>query len=157
MLDRDVSYREESEIDKAFNFLDKLDAEIEELENSEYNCNFNLFSIFSKKDYKNSNIEITKKKILKTHNFIKDGYEFRIRLEAIYTVKKTEKPTYYIFYSNIKYYNERRPKQFYKEFVKEQDAIKYFKDMEGVFTHLKRRDLMEKLFDIKLEIIKKLK
>ena len=91
MLDRDVSYREESEIDKAFVYLDKLDAEIEELENSEYICNFNLFSIFSKKDYKNSNIEITKKKILKTHNFIKDGYEFRIRLEAIYTVKKTGK------------------------------------------------------------------
>ena len=115
----------------------------------------NIFSIFSKKNY--DNLNMTKKKILKSQNFIKDGYEFRIRLESIYTENHEDKPTYYIFYSNIKYYNERRPKQFYKEFGKENDALNYFKDMQGVFTHLKRRDLMEKLFDMKLKIIKSLK
>ena len=155
MVDEDRHYRKESEIDKAFVYLDDLDNQIKELKDSKYQNNFNIFSLFSKKNY--DNLNMTKKKILKSQNFIKDGYEFRIRLESIYTENHEEKPTYYIFYSNIKYYNERRPKQFYKEFGKENDALNYFKDMQGVFTHLKRRDLMEKLFDMKLKIIKSLK
>lgn len=155
MVEEDRHYRTESEIDKAFAYLDKLDNEIKELNDLKYQNTFNIFSIFSKKSY--DSLNMTKRKILKSQNFIKAGYEFRIRLEAIYTENHEEKPTYYIFYSNIKYYNERRPKQFYKEFSKEKDAVNYFKDMQGVFTHLKRRDLMEKLFDMKLKIIKSLK
>ena len=68
-----------------------------------------------------------------------------------------DKPTYYTFYTDIKYYNEKRLKQFYKEFRKESDSKNYYKTMAGIFRHLKRRDIMEKLFDLKLEEIKKYK
>lgn len=36
--------------------------------------------------------------------------------------------------------------QFYKKIDTKEEAIKYYKDMEGVFKHLKRRDLIERLF-----------
>ena len=83
MVDEDRHYRTESEIDKAFVYLDDLDNQINELKDSKYQNNFNIFSIFSKKNY--DNLNMTKKKILKSQNFIKDGYEFRIRLESIFS------------------------------------------------------------------------
>ena len=152
----EISYRRESEIDKAFEYLDKLDKELNRLKDLN-NSTISFFSIFAPKNEYRDFTTITKCTVTKSENYIKDGYEFKIKQEKVYTKKRLNKPTYYTFYVDIKYYNEKRLKQFYREFRKESDSKNYYKVMSGIFKHLKRRDIMEKLFDMKLEKIKKYK
>lgn len=155
-FDYEVSYRKESEIDKAFDYIDELDAEIKKLRGSN-SLNYNkLYSIFSfKKIYNDSPIIKTQR--IKSHNYMKDGYEFRIIMDKVFTEKSKDKIAYYIFYVNVRYNSEKRIKQLYQEFNKLDDVKKHYKNMEGVFKLLKRRDLIERIFDFKLKEIEKLK
>ncbi len=155
-FDYEVSYRKESEIDKAFDYIDELDAKIKNLRGSSSLNNNKICSIFSfKKNYNNSPIVKTQR--IKSKNFIKDGYEFRIIMDKVFTEKSKDKIAYYIFYVNVRYNSEKRNKQLYQEFNKLDDIKKHYKNMEGVFKLLKRRDLIERIFDFKLKEIEKMK
>lgn len=89
--------------------------------------------------------------------FRKDGYDFLLRTTRVYKETDTTTRYYYEFFVNIKYNFETKNKQFYKRFTCEAELKKYFEDMEGVFKHLTRRDLIERLFKIKKKEIESLK
>jgi len=78
-------------------------------------------------------------------------------MDKVFTEKSKDKIAYYIFYVNVRYNSEKRIKQLYQEFNKLDDVKKHYKNMEGVFKLLKRRDLIERIFDFKLKEIEKLK
>ncbi len=171
MIDEDIKYVPESEIDKAFPYLDKLDEEIAKYKkNADKKLSkkspqtvqrkrFNLFKIF--KHQKPESKEIAKlinsakklrRKTLKHHNYIKDGYEFHIRVVNIYE-DITNITDYYEFSVSIKYNEQIKKDQFYKKFNNKDEVLQYYKNMEGVFKHLTRRDLMERLFKEKMQEI----
>lgn len=171
MYDYEESYTMESEIDKAFPYLDKLDEEINTLKNSitkkikekessvkpqKEKSNFlNFFKkreIVEIKEPINKQPQNLKRKSMKSHTFKKDGYEFLIRLGCMYD-ENTNTPYYYEFNVHIKYYDVRRKNQFYKKIDNIDEAKQYYKDMEAVFKHLRRRDLMERLFKEKQQEI----
>lgn len=169
MLDQDVSYSIESEIDKAFPYLNKLDEEIVQLkqiadknklskESSKIvqKRKFNFFNFFLVKNKTNLNVINSPKKLrlktLKHHNFVKDGYEFHIRIVNIYE-DKTNITDHYEFTVTISFNEVIKKNQFYKKISNKEEALQYYKDMEGVFKHLTRRDLMERLFKEKLQEI----
>lgn len=172
MLDEDVSYSMESEINRAFPYLDKLAEEIARLKKiidkkvlSEKSPQiaqkkkFNLFNIFLVKKNKtkmNTKIVNNPKKMrmrtLKHRNYIKDGYEFHIRIVNIYE-DNTNITDHYEFSVTITFNEMVKKNQFYKEMYEKEEALQYYKDMEGVFKHLTRRDLMERLFKEKLQEI----
>lgn len=169
MLDEDTKYSIESEFDKAFPYLDKLDEQIKqlkkEIEEKELlesskeiqSKKFSLFSIFHKKQ-KNSSFSNKlpktvlplRKKTLKHHEYSKDGYIFRIQLIQRYNEVKVH---YYEFSVNIKYSELEKKEQFYKKFFDLSEAKQYYGNMEGVFKLLKRRDLIERLFKEKKQEI----
>lgn len=172
MLDQDVSYSMESEINKAFPYLDKLDEEIakykknvdKKLSNKSpltvQKKKFSLFKIF--RHQKPQNKEVVKlvntpiklrRKTLKHRNYIKDGYEFHIRVVNIYE-DITNISDHYEFSVSIQYNEQTKKNQFYKEFIDKDEALQHYKNMEGVFKHLTRRDLMERLFKEKKQEIK---
>lgn len=171
MLDQEVSYSMESEINKAFPYLDILDEEIikykkiikEDISKKSsplvQKKGFSLLKIF--KLQKSQNKKITKLvnnpkklriKTLKHHNYIKDGYEFHIRIINVFE-DITNITDRYEFSVSIQYNDETRKNQFYKKFECKEDALQYYKNMEGVFKHLTRRDLMERLFEEKKQEI----
>jgi len=165
MLDEDVSYSKESVIDRAFPFIDELDNQIntlklqlEEVRNKDNNLNF-FKKLFNKKNINeefDDSIKI-KRNYCKMHKFRKDGYDFVLRSTRVYKENDPTTPYYYEFFVNIKYNFETKNKQFYKRFACENESKKYFEDMEGVFKHLTRRDLIERLFIIKQKEINSLK
>ena len=53
----------------------------------------------------------------------------------------------YQFYATLKYNKEIRDKLLFEEFYDKEEARKYFHQMEGVFKHLRRRDLVERIFE----------
>lgn len=166
MIDEDVKYTPESEIDKAFPYLDKLDEEIDKykkrakkLPQIVKNKKFILFKIFRKQMLGSKNIgkiinttKKLRKKTLKHRNYIKDGYEFHIRVVNIYE-DITNITDHYEFSVSIKYKEQIKKDQFYKSFNNKDEALHHYKNMEGVFKHLTRRDLMERLFKEKMKEI----
>lgn len=171
MLDQDVSYSIESEIDKAFPYLDKLDEEISILKNTiekkklvekspmvktKFNfLNFLLFKLSKEKTVKISKSpQKLRYKTLKSHKYSKDGYIFYIRLLQRFD---EEKIYYYEFSVNITFSEIVKKEQFYKKIDNIDDAMHYYNDMNGVFKYLKRRDLMERLFNIKKQEIENYK
>ncbi len=158
MLDEDQRYSLESEIDRAFPSLDKLDEELNRLKIADKSnikkkkCNF--FNIFCKKKksslFNNSSRVLLRKKTLKHREYFKDGYIFRIQLIQRYY---EDEIYYYEFSVNIKYSELVKKNQFYKKFININEAKKYYSDMEGVFKHLTRRDLIERLFKEKKQEI----
>ena len=160
----DICYRKESEIDNAFKYLDALDKEIKDLtfqaSTIKYDKNikerkFNIFKFLSKNVEKEKTVK-EKRKLLRSGTYNKDGYIFKIRLYNV-SDEISNEILYFEFYSNIIYANERRNKQFYTQISDENNAKQYFENMSAVFKILKRRDLMEKLFNSKLEEISLLK
>ena len=158
----EVTYKKESEIDNAFPYLDKLNKEIDELnkqilsnkKNTAKKRKFKLFSFILKEKNEVDPIK-EKRKLIKSHTYKKDGYIFKI---VLYNVSnELNNNLYFEFYSNIIYVNEIRQKEFYKQFFDKNEAKKHFENMEYVFKILKRRDLMEKLFNLKLQEISLLK
>lgn len=156
------NYIKESEIDKAFPYLDELDKEISKLklqlsELQKNNQTFfqKLFNIKRRESEIDDSIKI-KRTYCKKHKFKKDGYEFLLRTTRVYKEIDTSNPYYYEFFVNIKYNFESKNEQFYKRTTHENELKKYFEDMEGVFKHLTRRDLIERLFKIKKEEIESL-
>ena len=157
MFDYDKTYMIESEIDKAFPYLDKLNEEIniaKKLEANKTNekYKFDFFRIFKsnkKNEIEKENIIGKNTKYLKSKNYKKDGYEFRIKLNMKYDDSQL-KSCYYEFFVNIKYAEEKRKKEFYKVFFNKEDAKKYYSNWEGIMKNLTRRDIMEKLFHEKI-------
>lgn len=165
MLYEDASYSIYSEIDKTFPYLDELDNKIDQLkqiieskkllEKSPeviQKKQFNIFKIFSLQKSKKieckkiiKNQKKLRTKTLKHHNFYKDGYDFHIRIVNRFE-DDPNTTDYYEFTVSIKYKDMEKKNQFYKKIDTKEEAIKYYKDMEGVFKHLKRRDLIERLF-----------
>jgi len=167
MIDEDVKYTPESEIDKAFPYLEKLDEEItkykkntdKKLPHTIKKKRFILFKIFRKQKLKSKKIDKLintskklRRKTLKHRNYIKDGYEFHIRLVNIYE-DITNITDHYEFSVSIKYNEQIKKEQFYKSFNNKDEALQHYKNMEGVFKHLTRRDLMERLFKEKTKEI----
>lgn len=168
-LYKEIKYRKESEIDKAFDYIDKLDDEIKNLEQQILlNENkimpnksiFNIFDLFLKKKQKtnleNNTVKITKT-TLKRKSYKKDGYVFNIYVTKNSKNTDNESILAYEFFSNILYSDLKCKHQFYKQFYDEPSAKDYFNQMQGVFKNLTRRDLIEKLFDEKLNKIEELK
>ena len=168
-LYKEIKYRKESEIDKAFDYINKLDNEIKDLEQqvllkeNKINVNksiFHKFNLFLKKKKKinlyNDTVKITRT-TLKRKSYKKDGYVFNIYVTKNY--KNTDNKTIfaYEFFSNILYNDLQCKNQFYKQFYDEPSAKDYFNQMQGVFKNLTRRDLIEKLFNEKLNKIEELK
>lgn len=146
----------ESEIDKAFPYLDELNAKLKLLNENKLTKSTSLTTIF--KLYKKEKRKLLTKKRRRTLNsksHWKDGYDFTIKLQCIYDSKNCNN-CYYEFFANIKYGFETREKEYYKKFYNIDKAKKYYNDIEGVFKNLKRRELMEKLFKEKESEIKKL-
>ncbi len=155
MYDYEVTYMKESEIENAFPYLDQLNNEIKELK--ELSKEPEKKESFITKIFSKNGLPVKlKRKAISSKNFMKDGYEFRIRLGCMYD-ENTGIPHYFEFTVNIKYYDEKRNNEFYKRFDDLADAKKYYENMEGVFKNLKRRDLMERLFKSKIEEINNLK
>lgn len=167
MLEQDVKYSIESEIDKTFPYLDRLDEEINQLKKSidkkspvNRHKKFNFLNIFLiKKPIKetvkiNNNHPKLRRKTLKYHNYSKDGYIFRIQLIQKYDDISVK---YFEFSVNITFNDLIKKDQFYKKFETPSEAKQYYSNMEGVFKHLKRRDLIERLFKEKLQEIDKYK
>lgn len=168
-----TSYLIESEIDKAFPYLNELDEEITHLKKiidkrklakkslqSTKKKRFKLFRIFRQQKIENKedikNVGTPKKlrrKTIKHHKYIKDGYEFHIRIINIYE-DITNLTDHYEFSVRIKFGKQIKNNQFYKEMLNKDEALQYYKNMEGVFKHLTRRDLMERLFKEKRQEIK---
>lgn len=164
MIYEDTSYREVSEIDNAFPYLDKLNQELDELNNLKNSLStkqkpkLNIKYLFkSPKLIVLSTDIVEKKKLIKSSSYKKDGYFFRVRLYRIYDENNISETLRFEFYVNIKYVNVIKNKQFYKKFMNEQEAKTYYEDMCGVFKNLRRRDLMERLFKEKEEEIKYIK
>lgn len=171
MVDDGTKYNVESEIDKAFPYLDELDKKIYQLEISKkrkllkespknkHKKKFSLLNIFrfhkakDKKGRTDTPLNL-RRKTLKHHEYPKDGYIFRIQLVQRYNENDIY---YYEFSVNIKYRESIKKEQFYKKILDLNEAKEYYEKMAGVFRHLKRRDLMEKLFKEKRELIKQLK
>lgn len=135
MIEEDKRYLRESEIDNAIPYLDELNNRLEVLSsniNDHEKKKLAFLKFHSKKEVVISEVNISKK-YLKTHNFKKDGYEFRIKLEAISTKDNPLEVCYYEFFVNIKYAYAKiiRRKQFYKKFTDEKKAKQHYKDMEG--------------------------
>lgn len=165
MSESKTSYSIESEIDKAFPYLNELDEEISRLKKiidkrklakkspqSAKKRKFNLFRISRHQKIENKeDIEIIdtpkklRRKTLKHHKYTKDGYEFHIRIINIYE-DITNLTDHYEFSVRIKFGEQIKNNQFYKEILNKDVALQYYKNMEGVFKHLTRRDLMERLF-----------
>ena len=164
MIYDDTSYREVSEIDNAFPYLDKLNQELDELKKIKDNLSIkqkpklNIKYLFkSPKLIVLSTDIVEKKKLIKSSSYKKDGYFFRVRLYRIYDENNISETLRFEFYVNIKYVDVIKNKQFYKKFMNEQEAKTYYEDMCGVFKNLRRRDLMERLFIEKEEEIKYIK
>jgi len=164
MIYEDTSYREVSEIDNAFPYLDKLNQELDELNKIKDSLSvkpkpkLNIKYLFkSPKLMVLSTDIVEKKKLIKSSSYKKDGYFFRVRLYRIYDENNISKTLHFEFYVNIKYVNVIKNKQFYKKFMNEKEAKTYYEDMCGVFKNLRRRDLMERLFKEKEEEIKYIK
>lgn len=164
MIYEDTSYREVSEIDNAFPYLDKLNQELDELNklknslSTKQKPKLNIKYLFkSPKLIVLSTDIVEKKKLIKSSSYKKDGYFFRVRLYRIYDENNISETLRFEFYVNIKYVNVIKNKQFYKKFMNEQEAKTYYEDMCGVFKNLRRRDLMERLFKEKEEEIKYIK
>lgn len=164
MIYEDTSYREVSEIDNAFPYLDKLNQELDELNklknslSTKQKPKLNIKYLFkSPKLIILSTDIVEKKKLIKSSSYKKDGYFFRVRLYRIYDENNISETLRFEFYVNIKYVNIIKNKQFYKRFMNEQEAKTYYEDMCGVFKNLRRRDLMERLFKEKEEEIKYIK
>lgn len=164
MIYDDTSYREVSEIDNAFPYLDKLNQELDELKKIKDSLSIkqkpklNIKYLFkSPKLIVLSTDIVEKKKLIKSSSYKKDGYFFRVRLYRIYDENNISETLRFEFYVNIKYVDVIKNKQFYKKFMNEQEAKTYYEDMCGVFKNLRRRDLMERLFIEKEEEIKYIK
>lgn len=164
MIYEDTSYREVSEIDNAFPYLDKLNQELDELKKIKDSLSIkqkpklNIKFLFkSPKLIVLSTDIVEKKKLIKSSSYKKDGYFFRVRLYKIYDENNISETLRFEFYVNIKYVNVIKNKQFYKTFMNEKEAKTYYEDMCGVFKNLRRRDLMERLFKEKEEEIKYIK
>lgn len=171
MLDQDVSYSIQSEFDKAFPYLDELDDEISILKNAiekkklaekspVHKTKFSYLKFILFKIQKKEIVKINKPsqklrfKTLKSHKYNKDGYLFYIRLIQKFDEEKIH---YYEFSVNIIFNDLVKKEQFYKQINDINDAKQYYKDMEGVFKYLTRRDLMEKLFKMKRQEIENYK
>lgn len=169
--DYEIKYRKESEIDKAFPYLDELNANLKELKKEvkielpePTKRKFSILNIFSFR--KNTSCKKTKvleeseeiipkkTKYISSKKFKKDGYEFLIRFNMKYN-ESTSKPSYYEVFINIKYYEEKRNKEFYKKFKDYNEANTHYNNWEGMLKHLTRRDIMERLFKEKLNEIEK--
>lgn len=165
MSDQDVSYSMNSEIDKAFSYINELDKEIEVLkskikERKKYYEKQNFIKKLFIPKIPNLLIDDTKnikRNYYKIKKYDKDGYSFLLRTTRVFNIENTNEPCYYEFFVNIKYSFETKSRQFYKRFYNLEETNKYMKDMEGVFKHLTRRDLMERLFKEKKEEIEYLK
>lgn len=146
----------ESEIDRAFPYLDELNKLIEKSDNTIQKNNYHpilsFFGIRKNLITHEPIITIQRKRLVKSKTFFKDGYDFSIKLYLIFD-EANPKYFYYEFFANIKYGFEVRKREFYKKFYNKDEAKKYYEDMEGVFRLLKRRELMERLFKQKLEEI----
>lgn len=144
------SYTKNSEIDKTIPYLDTLIEETKKRKKGyfkEYNNNPTFFKKLKHKLMKEKDTELDyNKQYLHSKSFKKDGYIFRIKV--VRTVDKDElDPKYiYLFYATLKYDKEIRDKLLYEEFYDKDKAREYFHQMEGVFKHLKRRDLVERIF-----------
>lgn len=164
MLDQDVSYSIESELDRAFPYLNKLDEEIYQLKNNiekkkltskspvdKTKFKFLKFILFKKEVISTNKIsQKLRFKTLKHKKYSKDGYFFDIKLLQRFD---DEKIHYYEFSVNISFNGLVKKEQFYKRIDNIEDAKEYYKNMEGVFKHLRRRDLMERLFKMKQQEI----
>ena len=164
MIYDDTSYRDVSEFDIAFPYLDKLNQELDELKKIKDSLSIkqkpklNIKYLFkSPKLIILSTDVVEKKKLIKSSSYKKDGYFFRVRLYRIYDENNISETLRFEFYVNIKYVNVIKNKQFYKTFMNEKEAKIYYEDMCGVFKNLRRRDLMERLFIEKEEEIKYIK
>lgn len=149
--DEIFSYTINSEIDKTIPYLDGL---IEETKNKKkgyfkekQNNNPSFFKTIKYKFKKNLvNTLDYEKKYLHSKSFKKDGYIFRIKVIRIVEDNEFEPRYIYQFYTTLKYDKETRDKLLYEEFYDKDQATKYFHQMEGVFKHLRRRDLVERIF-----------
>lgn len=168
-LYKEVKYRKESEIDKAFDYINKLDTEIKSLEQqlllkvNEVKFNYSIIkkikTLFKKRikvDLVNNTTKHSKK-TLKRKSFKKDGYTFNIYLTKNHIDINNKSIFLYEFFSNIVYDNVKCKNQFYTKFDDELSAKQYFEQMQGVFKNLTRRDLIERLFNEKLKKIEELK
>lgn len=161
MFDEEQSYHIESEIDKALPYLDELNLKILSLKKENTSSNvtikkkFNIFNIFKKADKSIESIkEIPPKntKYIKYKKYQKDGYEFTVKLNMKYN-DSTANPCFYEVFVNIKYCNERRDKEFYRKYNNIDEAKEYYISWEGMLKHLTRRDIMERLFKEKKNMI----
>lgn len=149
--DDTFSYTLNSEIDKTIPHLDVLIEETKKQKKGYYkevNIEHSLFKILKYQLKKNQGESLDyNKQYLFSKSFKKDGYIFRIKV--IRTVTKDElDPKYvYQFYATLKYNKEIRDKLLFEEFYDKEEARKYFHQMEGVFKHLRRRDLVERIFE----------
>lgn len=149
-------YMIESEIDKAFPYLDELNKELSILEKGKTISKkinlLNIFSFFKKTSY---DLIANNTKPIKSKTYKKDGYKFIVKFNMKYN-ESNSKPYYYEIFINIIYSKEKRCKEFYKKFNDIIEARECYKTWEGMFKHLTRRDIMEILFKEKLESIKQL-
>lgn len=155
------NYMKESEIDKAFPYLDELNTKLAALQknatiDSPAKRKFHIFSFFKDtSDKKVDEMIATNTKYIKSKTYKKDGYQFLVRFNMKYN-ESTSKPCYYEVYINIKYSEEKRNKEFYRKFNDVNEAREYYDNWEGMLKHLTRRDIMERLFKEKLESIEQL-
>jgi len=144
---KEKKYRQESEYDLAIKYLEELNKKINYLQN--ISIKFRIKQLFSSNQNK-----IIKHLTIKSHKYLKDGYEFQTKIEKMYESK--EEHPHYCVYLNIKVGMEQRKKLLYKEFSYLKDASNYFKILNQEIENSKRRDIMEKIFDIKIKEIKKI-
>lgn len=150
---KEKTYRMESEIELAFPYLDELDDQINKLRDLAFFVKLKDAIISSRTSRK---VKLAKKYSIKSQNHQKDGYRFQVKIEGLYVNSKNDEPIYYLVYANIKYQMNQKYKQFYKEFRKKNQAFKYYNQLNNELELLKRRDIMEKIFNAKEKEIRKL-
>ncbi|MBR1377376.1 MAG: hypothetical protein IJ565_06175 [Bacilli bacterium] len=148
--DEMFSYTANSEIDKTIPHLDSLIEETMNRKKGYFEEKLTNPSFFKTIKYKfKKNLVDTldhEKKYLHSKSFKKDGYIFRIKVIRVVEEDDFEPRYIYQFYATLKYDKEIRDKLLYEKFYDKDQATEYFHQMEGVFKHLRRRDLVERIF-----------
>ena len=146
----EIKYSTNSEIDKAFPYLNSLNEQLKEKKKGYYEEKSSEVTIKKLIKYYFSNNKITKinnadcqRKYIKSKSFFKDGYTFHIRFNSFINNDPLNNCEMFEIYVNIKYDKEKIEKQLYTLTDDRTKAFDKFYDLMGMFKYLTRRDIIE--------------
>lgn len=157
----EIKYSVNSEIDKAFPYLNSLNEQLKENKKGYYeerNNNVTIKKIikyyFSKNKTTNVSSINSGKRYIKSKSYYKDGYTFYIRFNSFINNDPFNICEMYEIYVNIKYDKEKIEKQLYTLIDNREEAFDKFYDLMGMFKYLKRRDIIEMIIKDSKEKLK---